>query len=474
MLNGGPESCARAARAFIRPLPLCGSFARMNASPSRSRANAVYARFTFASGVLFLAVAVAYFSSTQWRGFAKPPLDFSGFAIGRDFLNTWMAGRSAFAGGPAAWFDFATYNAALKEVTGRPDLLPYHWSYPPHLLLFVWPLGLLPYLPAYVLWCVVGLALCLLVARSAGVARSHAMFLAVAPAVAVNVLGGQNGFFTAALLIGGLVQLDRRPVLAGILFALLTIKPQFGLLLPVLLIMTGRWRVIAATVIATAVLVAATSLWFGPAIWPEYFAKVMPYQHQAILDAGDFGWPVSSAFVDARRVGLPPQVAWAAQAISSGAAVAIVIWAFWRRRDPMLSLALFVTATFLFTPYMLNYDMVALAVVVALLRERSDNTPADHVLALAVWTLPLSMLVLGFASVPIASLVLPAFAGRLVWRLSSRKTVPAGAGDAILAGAPLPVANMPARSAHHGNTALRPDGALLYEPREISWSPRSR
>jgi hypothetical protein len=41
-------------------------------------------------------------------------------------------------------------------------------------------------------------------------------------------------------------------------------------------------------------------------------------------------------------------------------------------------LALFVTATFLFTPYILNYDMVVFGFVVALLRERADNTMRDH------------------------------------------------------------------------------------------------
>ena len=39
-------------------------------------------------------------------------------------------------------------------------------------------------------------------------------------------------------------------------------------------------------------------------------------------------------------------------------AFAAVVWAYWKRRDPALSRALFVTATFLVTPYILNYDMV--------------------------------------------------------------------------------------------------------------------
>ena len=256
------------------------------------------------------------------------------------------------------------------------------------------------------------------------------IFLAVAPGVAVNVFYGQNGFLTAALLIGGLANLDRRPILSGILFGILTIKPQFGLLLPVMLVVTGRWRVIAAAAITVGLLVAATSLWFGADIWLEYIRKVTPQQHWLLDEAGVRGWPfVSSAFVNARLIGLPTDLAWAVQAVVVMLCACGVVWAFWRGRDPVLSFALLVTATFLFSPWMLNYDMVVFGWVVALLRERTDNTLADHVLALAVWTLPVTMLVFGLAHVPIAMIVLPAFAGRLIWRLHRSEVLAAATGE---------------------------------------------
>ena len=135
------------------------------------------------------------------------------------------------------------YNAALREMLGTP-IRSIYWSYPPHLMLFIWPLGLMPYLPAYIAWCVVGIALYLF-AWSGAVPRQRMLFLAVAPAVAVCIFFGQNGFYTAALLIGGLLNLDRRPVLAGVLFGILTIKPQLGLLLPVMLLLERRWLTIA-------------------------------------------------------------------------------------------------------------------------------------------------------------------------------------------------------------------------------------
>ena len=382
----------------------------------------VYARLTFAAGVLFLGIEIAYLSSARSLSVVAPPIDGSGFVVGRDFINSWMAGRCAFSGGPAAWFDLTAYNAALQDILGRPDFPHHFWSYPPHIMLLLWPLGLLPYLPAYLLWCIVGLALYLLAAEAGGAPRKDIVFLALAPAVAVNAFFGQNGFLTAALLIGGLANLDRRPTLSGLLFGVLTIKPQFALLLPVLLVLTGRWRVIAVAVATTAVLVAVTSLWFGPGIWLDYVREVMPQQHEMIVQAGEYGWPmVSSAFVNARLVGLPADWAWGIQALTSVCALALTAWTFWRRRDAVLSLALFITATFLFSPWMLNYDMVVFGYVIALMRERTDNTIADDALAIAVWTLPATMFLFGAIHVPIAMLVLPAFAGRLVWRLGQRR-----------------------------------------------------
>jgi hypothetical protein len=203
-----------------------------------------------------------------------------------------------------------------------------------------------------------------------------------------------------------------------------------------MLVLTGRWRVIAAAAMTAALLVALTAWLYGADVWAEYMRKVTPQQQWLLTDGGGLLVPmVSSAFVNARMVGLPLPAAWVVQAAVSCAAVAMVVWTFWRRRDPALSLALFVTATFLFTPWALNYDMVVFGWVVALLRERPDNEPLDHRLALAVWTLPVTMLLLGAARIPIAMLVLPAFAARLLWRLARLSAAeraparPAGAAE---------------------------------------------
>ena len=174
------------------------------------------------------------------------------------------------------------YNTLLAEKFS-PDYPLHIWSYPPHLLLFTWPLALLPYATAYVLYSLAGFILYLAVASEGRWRAEHLLLPALAPAVIVNIWCGQNGFFIAALLVGGLLQLDRRPVLAGVLFGALSIKPQLGVLLPVMLALTGRWRTMIAAAATILVLLGLTCLVFGTGVSAAYINDAMPTQAKVFL-----------------------------------------------------------------------------------------------------------------------------------------------------------------------------------------------
>lgn len=380
-------------------------------------ADELYVKLTVAGAVFFITLEVAYLVVGGLPPLAKPWVDATQFVLGRDFLNTWMGGRSAFFGGPAPWFDLHVYNAALRAMLGT-NYQEHYWSYPPHLMLFIWPFGLMPYIPAYIAWCVIGIALYVFACSSA-IPRERLLFLAVAPGIAVCIFFGQNGFYTSALLIGGLLNRERRPVLAGILFGILTIKPQLGLLLPVILLLERRWLTIAAAAVTTVLLVALTGMWFGWNIWPEFWQKIVPQQESLMVTGGGVLYAVvSSIYFSGRLMHLPLSVDWAMQWFVSALAFAAVVWTFWKRRDPALSLALFVTATFLFTPYILNYDMVMFGFVAALLRERPGMTMRDHWLLIAIWSLPATMMLFALARIPLAPIVLIVFAVWLIRRLA--------------------------------------------------------
>jgi hypothetical protein len=192
-----------------------------------------------------------------------------------------------------------------------------------------------------------------------------------------------------------------------------------GLLLPVVLLLERRWLTIASAVVTAAALVAATAMLFGWHIWIEFWQQVVPQQAWLTETSDGLLYSmVASVFYGTRLIDLPMNVAWTIQYTAAALSFAAVVWTYWKRRDPALSLALLVTATFLFTPYILNYDMVIFGFVVALLRDRADNTMRDHWLLLAVWTLPVTMMFSAVCRVPLAPIVLIAFAARLLWQLA--------------------------------------------------------
>jgi hypothetical protein len=181
------------------------------------------------------------------------------------------------------------------------------------------------------------------------------------PAVYMNLTHGQNGFLTAALIGGGLLLLDRRPWLAGVLFGLLAYKPQFGVLLPLALLVEGRWKTIAAagvTVIATAGL---TWLLFGQETWRAFFANTQFTRHTVLENGGAGFWKIQSLFAAVRMWGGSIGLAYAVQ-MAAGASAAVAVVLLWRSpADRRLKAAGLIAAAFLCTPYGFDYDFMALA-----------------------------------------------------------------------------------------------------------------
>jgi hypothetical protein len=74
----------------------------------RTPVEELYFKWMIAAVVFFVALQIAFLSMAGLPPIDKPWADETNFAIGRDFLNTWMGGRSMFSGGPAPWFDART------------------------------------------------------------------------------------------------------------------------------------------------------------------------------------------------------------------------------------------------------------------------------------------------------------------------------------------------------------------------------
>jgi alpha-1,2-mannosyltransferase len=379
---------------------------------ARDRGTDLFFKLAFAVGVTVAMLELGYLLSSPL------PFDPVGYMIGRDFVNTWLGAKLALTGDPAPFFGPDAYNALLAEHFG-PTYPRHIWSYPPHFLLLTWPWGFLPYIPAYILYSVLGLILYVWVVSDGQRRADHLVLLVLAPAVTLNIWTGQNGFLTTALLVGGLIQLDRRPILAGVLFGMLSIKPQLGVLLPLMLVLTGRWRTIGAAAATIAVMVAATIVIFGSDVWTAYIRDAMPTQSKVVLDGfSHYMVHMPTAFMNAKTAGLSLAAATWIQVVVSAATIAAVTWTFWRRRDRDLSNALLVCAIFAVTPYAFNYDMVVFSWVAITLMDRNDNGAWDYWIMLAVWAVPFLTVPMGISVIlPISFLPILAFGIRLLWRL---------------------------------------------------------
>ena len=194
------------------------------------------------------------------------------------------------------------------------------------------------------MWTLLGGALFFAVARHHITDNRLLAALMLSPAAVLCVISGQSSLITAAMLITIFVWLDRRPVAAGILIGLLTLKPQLGILFPVMLIASARWRVFASAAITVLALAAATALVFGPQVWIDFIAKGLPVNNMVLADPERIATPFyPTIFMNLRGIDLPYSAAMAIQLCVSACAVAAVFWAFRMRRDadPLWLMALF-------------------------------------------------------------------------------------------------------------------------------------
>ncbi|HTC84202.1 MAG TPA: glycosyltransferase family 87 protein [Rhizomicrobium sp.] len=317
-------------------------------------------------------------------------------ALGADWVIFLAAMRAFFTGDLAhiynqAWITQAT-NSEFAHWLSTPEPFPL-FPYPPVFLLLVLPFAKLPVAWSLLLSQLAQFAALAWAVRKLAPDRSYLFFLIGAflcPAVSNNVLAGSNAVLVTALIVAGLALMDTRPLIAGALLGVVIFKPQFFPLLPLALLAAKEKKALAGMAVCVGVLLLASVLLFGPALWLDWFNVYLHPQQVAGVNGTEWGhrWDDSVSTCVA-LLGAPLWLANAAQALAVVVAIAVV-WRPFRVRHPQ-RLAILLCASLLASPHVSNYDLLflALAAILYVRTMPASSRPLALVLPLAAWVAPL-------------------------------------------------------------------------------------
>jgi hypothetical protein len=281
----------------------------------------------------------------------------------------------------AAWF-------------AKPISVLHPWVYPPVTLMLALAFGWLPYLVS--LYAFLGLSIAAMAASlwpwQEGRSRWALIgFVLLCPATAFAIGAGQLSFLIAAAVLTGMWLLETRPFLAGAVFSLLCLKPQFVPLIPVALLAGRHFRAIAGGLAGGLALVAASAAVAGVqawTLWVNLATGANPVLGKLIDVVRVYDQSVHTCL---RILGLSDSVAGAGQIAAIAFAAGCMALVFAQRRTPLRQRTIVLLLGLVSgAPHIGDYDHVLLAVAVMLiLLGQRRLVRGEAGLAAAVWLAPM-------------------------------------------------------------------------------------
>ncbi len=363
------------------------------------------------SGILALPFAIS-----SWNALFAPNAQWvtpTGCYFGLDFVNFWSAGRLVLEGLVARGYDPEAYRALLSQWFAPLNFT--NLSYPPSLLPLLAPLAMLPYLAAYSVWQLAGVTAFIHACLGRGPRRDDLPLIAalvIAPVLISNLVFGQIALFMCALFVGALRAMPSRPVVAGVLFGLMTVKPQLGVLVPFFLLATGSWRTIAAACVTAVTLFAVSALSFGLGPWHAYFTDTARLQWSYIMSMSDFyAVHMMTPYAAMWSVGVAIPEALKGQWLISAAIVLVTVLSARSKASWPLKSVILAIGTVLAVPYSLAHDLaVPLAALVWYLSSENAKPGWPQMLLVgALWMLPFPLsFILQIGHLPLTQVLLAA------------------------------------------------------------------
>ncbi|MEM9169569.1 MAG: glycosyltransferase family 87 protein [Pseudomonadota bacterium] len=289
---------------------------------------------------------------------------------------------------------------AFADVIGGPTGLL--WLYPPTALLPLAPLGLVSLPVAKAVLAALNLAASFALFRRVAAGRADIAALCLfSPALFGALFIGQVTPLFALLFVYGLLGARTRPIAAGLCLALLTMKPQYGLLAIPFLLGLGAYRALAAAALGALGFIALSGVLFGFDQWTFFFASITDGGHAMYYETG--GHTARATPSDAlKALGVAPPPALVLYGPLLALAAAAVFWV--ARRAPLaLSFAFTAFAAAATAPYFMYYDaLIVAAGSVALWTLARPPGAALWWALLAAWFAPFAPSMIGWPLIPAA------------------------------------------------------------------------
>ena len=270
---------------------------------------------------------------------------------GIDFHTYLAAATVGLQQGWSHMYDQGLVAVAQKNLVSSQASQPF--LSPPTVAWLVAPLTALPYWTAYGTWAALTfLTFAIALAWSAistGISRWALAIAALAPWWVVHAvnLGQVVPLIAAGVVIAWRLLRDEKEVAAGLVLALIFLKPNTAVLVPLVLLASGRYRAFAAWLGAGAVLAVVALLVLGPQGVSGYVDQL-----RAPLPGGADALTIKGA-VDATGV--------VAAVLRVAIAGIVLATAFKLRSSPGLALSTGIVGSLLVAPYLHASDLCLLA-----------------------------------------------------------------------------------------------------------------
>lgn len=304
--------------------------------------------------------------------------------IVHDYYNIWFGQYTLHHQGTNAIFDPIIYkNLAIAF---NKIHVVYTWSYPPSVLLLTTPLGWLSPIHGMIIYSLLGISLGICILKKYGLSNPYIAAAILSPSSIICLQSGQNGWYTASLFLAAISATT--PAGRGISAAILSCKPQIGILLPIIWTIQRQWKTIIYASLFTAILIATTIACYGISVWTDFFHKTSPFMAQVMAKVYNpptreiYYFMTVTPYSYLKWIGMSTQHALYTQIPISIIIIGINIYQ-WRPKHinttigKHIAIATSLISISLITPYSFTYDTIPamISILIMLTQRTTLHTP---------------------------------------------------------------------------------------------------